>query len=465
MRREYPRQRYRSEDGCQDKAAQMKPENRTERLDRWADRAVVVADVFFLASLVAAGALWWMKVGAWTVGTWKIHFSWSDRLLWGPAFFLLFHVVVAAAVADENQPLKAGLFRQKAVKRFMTLFLSLGIPIVAADRILQKTHMDVRIAPMVLEGKTETGEHYHKTLLRDPELLWKFEPGSRINGRVINRMGFRGREVHPEKIPGVHRVICLGDSVTAQGQPGYAEYLHEMLTNAPPRSGTWEAFALGVYGYSSQQGHRLLQIWGPRLRPDIVTIAYGRNDHNKAEMSDQERMGMRVSPWRRAAIDVVGRRTVGRMLLHAMDRHHQWTATSKEEGVRVAPKVFRENLRLMVRECRDLGAQPVLLTAPRRAIPQTYVKQGYATSTKEFEQQHDAYAQIVREVAAETGATLVDLQQLMSGPECDRFFAADAVHFDFYDTEQLMETGSRDQPGLRRIAKELYAAIRAIVAK
>jgi len=332
---------------------------------------------------------------------------------------------------------------------------------VIAEHALKRTNVSLHVAPLVLEGRPVGKEHYHKEMLRDPELLWKLEPGSRVFGRQINSLGFREREVAPEKKKGVRRVICMGDSVTAQGQPGYSQFLHELLTNAPPDGGSWEAFNMGVYGYSSLQGLRLFQLRGKALRPDVVTISYGRNDHNLAEVADQVRMAVRLSPFMKGFYEFFSHRLVGEMLLHALDRRHQWSVEGEAAQVRVPPETFRDNMRLFVSEVRSIGATPILVTAPRRQLPDSYVKGGYARTVEEFAKQHDDYAQIVRDVAHETGAPLLDLQRLLAGPECDSYFASDKVHFDAYDREGYIPYGSEKQPGLYRIATEMYAIIKA----
>jgi lysophospholipase L1-like esterase len=285
-----------------------------------------------------------------------------------------------------------------------------------------------------------------------------------VFGGKINSLGFRDREVNREKEKGVRRVICMGDSVTAQGQPCYAQYLHQMLTNAPPDGGKWEAISMGVYGYSSMQGLRSFDLLGKSLKPDVVIVSFGRNDH-VWEIPDRTRLGARLSPTFRTIYMFLSNRTIGRMFLHVFDVRHQWTAT-KPKGpqadsreLRLPPEDFRITMRQFVKEIRSCGATPILVTAARRRIPENYVTKGCARTRDEFERQHDEYAQIVRDVAQETDTTLVDLQKLMAGPECDSWFASDAIHLDFYDSEGRIEPWSREQPGLRFVARSMYDAI------
>ena len=398
----------------------------------------------------------------WRGGT--IHVAWHDRLLLWPIVLLILRAIAASVGRAGDPSFPLGLFRFKATQRAVMILVGVMLPLVVVDKALRVMHIEVRVAPIVLKSRSNGVERYHHDLLRDPELLWKFEPGSTVFGRKINQLGFREREVNARKDNGARRVICLGDSVTAQGMPGYTQYLHEMLTNAPPDGARWEAFGMGVYGYASQQGLRLFELMGAGLQPDIVTVSFGRNDHNLAKEADRSRMAIRVSPVKEALYRVLGRRPVSRLFLCALERQHGWIGRPNATLVRVSPEEFRENMNLFVREIRKVGAIPVLVTAPRRTIPHSYVANGYARTEEEFQKQHDDYAQIVRDVAHETGAPLLDLQKLMAGKDCDGYFAADAVHFDFYEKEGQMKCGEADQPGLRRVAREMYGLIGSLCA-
>ena len=431
---------------------------------KWKCGIVLVTDLLFLVSLFGVGFLW-MIVGAdipWGSKTFTL--VWKDRLLFWPLIFLAIHGIVIS-YGQTGTPVPAmGLLRFKAVQRLIMIYAGLMLPLIVTDKVLRHIRYDVHVAPIVLKSKSNGVERYHDDLLKDPELLWKFEPGRITIGRRINRLGFREREVRAQKEPGVRRVICLGDSVTAQGWPGYSQYLHELLTNAPPDGGRWEAFNMGVYGYSSQQGLRQFELWATNLQPDIVTVSFGRNDHNLARQTDRSRMAIQLSPWEAVGYNLLDRRRVGRLLLAALEHRHAWVGRAFSSRVRVSPEEFRENMNLFVKEIRAVGAIPILVTAPRRAISSEYVEDGYARSVAEFQKQHDDYAQIVRDVAKETGAPLLDLQNRMAGKYCDSFFASDAIHFDSYSNEGDMTCAPPDQPGLRRIAREMYDLISTLCA-
>ena len=421
--------------------------------------AVLTLDLLFLFSLIWMGMAWWAVHTHWTIRGHILICAWHKHLLIWPAVCLILRAWLGFLEQDRTPPRALGLLRFKFIQRLVLLYVAILLPFMAVDSAIRRLNIEINVAPMLLKTRSNGVERYHDLLLKDPELLWKFEPGSRVYGRAINQFGFREREITVRKAPGVRRVICLGDSVTAQGQPGYSQYLHDKLTNAPPGGERWEAFNMGVYGYSSEQGLRLFERECAAVQPDIVTVGFGRNDHNLAKTPDRSRIAVRASPWMAALYQLLGRRHVGRLILCGLERERMWVGKQGDALVRVSPEEYRENMRLFVQKIRAAGAIPILITAPRRAIPQTYVRNGYARTTGEFEQQHDQYCQIAREVAQQTGAALLDLRNIMAGKDCDGFFAQDAVHFDFYDSEGQMKVGQKDQPGLRRIAAELYGAI------
>ena len=431
---------------------------------------ILTADVLLVISLLVLGYCWWETKTTLTVWGHVFPIQWRDNRLLFPVGFLLLHGLATYGAESLDRARRLGLFRFPIVLRLILMYVSVMTTVILAEAVLRHTSMEIRLAPIVLASRQQGVERYHREMLADPDLAWKFEPGSSVYGGRINSLGFRDREVDPVKADGTHRVICFGDSVTAQGQPCYAQYLNDLLTNAPPGGGKWEAFSMGVYGYSSIQGLRLFELRGKQLKPDIVTVSFGRNDHT-LDKADRVRLGVRLSPFTKGVVGFFSQRTIGRLLLHAADRRHVWTAPkdkASKEGereIRVPPEDFRNTIREFVKEIRAIGATPILVTAARRAIPYSYVEGQVARSQEEFERGHDEYAQIIRDVAKETGSPLVDLRKTMADPKFDGCFARDAIHLDFYDSEGSMVPGSKEQPGLRFVARSLYEAIQGLYAE
>jgi len=220
---------------------------------------------------------------------------------------------------------------------------------------------------MVIKGKGEfdVGDGSSRYMIPDRELKWELNPWGVLNGRAVNRMGFFDREVGPVKRPGAMRVICMGDSCTGQGIPPYSGYLNDRLTHASPSAAVWEAFNMGVHGYSSVQGLRLFQLRGKQLQPDIVTIYFGWNDHWNGGKPDSNTMGVRMNPVAGYCFEKLRDLRLFQFMIHVMNPVRQVARTQTALGQRVPKEEYDWTLRAFVQEIRSVGAAPVLLTAPR----------------------------------------------------------------------------------------------------
>ncbi len=139
-------------------------------------------------------------------------------------------------------------------------------------------------------------------MVRDPELFWRVRPGIAAPdgcGR-INSRGYRTPEPRIPKPAGVQRIVFVGDSVTLglgvapkdAWPTRLADALHALRDD--PRI---EAVNLGVPGYSSHQGSRLLTTDVAELEPDVVVCFGGVNDWAPARgRTDDEQKGI---PWYR----------------------------------------------------------------------------------------------------------------------------------------------------------------------
>lgn len=92
---------------------------------------------------------------------------------------------------------------------------------------------------------------------------------------VINRQGYRDDPLG-EKKP--LRIVTLGDSATFGWDVEMDEAWPQVLERMLKQDGLdAEVLNLGVPGYSSHQGLLLLpEVW--KLQPDVLLVAYGRND-------------------------------------------------------------------------------------------------------------------------------------------------------------------------------------------
>lgn len=392
-----------------------------------------------------------------------VHLTWTWAWLLAPLPLVLARRTLSARLEREGRRLPWAPADSPFVRKTLLALAMPFLMVYAADRIVAATGFERTFAPIVFVTPESAPTVGDAKVLQDPRLLYRFTPGHVWNHIPINSLGFRDREVDAQKGPGVRRIICLGDSITAQGRPGYSWILHDLLQIAPPDSGPWEAFNMGVYGYSARQGLELFRIQARDLQPDAVTIYFGPNDRNLADLPDSVRMVRRMSPARAWAMRKVQAKPLGQALLAlATPSVDAAPDRARERSPRVPPEEYERVLRAFVKEAREIGCLPILLTAPRRELGEGLVRAGHAESVEAIILRHDAYNDIVRKVAREIGAPLLDLAQLMAGPEHDASFAADGIHFDAYSTEHQPRPPDR-QPGLETIAGALHAKIRELV--
>ncbi|MCW8140385.1 MAG: S1 RNA-binding domain-containing protein, partial [Planctomycetota bacterium] len=92
-----------------------------------------------------------------------------------------------------------------------------------------------------------------------------------------NSLGFRGEEP-PADVEGALRVLCLGDSnVFGQGVRD-DETLPAQLERLLAAKGRAVVYNAGVSGYATENELRTLQVFGPRLRPQVVVLGWLDND-------------------------------------------------------------------------------------------------------------------------------------------------------------------------------------------
>ena len=125
--------------------------------------------------------------------------------------------LLAQAFARQH-PSLCGLWESVVFKKICFAIFTTYVFFALLESVLVWTKFNADLPPIVFEGKTRTGGIVKSETLPDAELIYRFKPGSDFAGRRINSMGFRDREVDPRKKPGAIRVICMGDSVTAQGR-------------------------------------------------------------------------------------------------------------------------------------------------------------------------------------------------------------------------------------------------------
>lgn len=418
-------------------------------LPDWRQAILAGLDMALLVSLPIMAAAWFYDPVK--VGWGPLHFSAS----WGVKPILVPVLLLAARLAWRRHLRRRGANIRGVADAplYKKICMALLIPFIillAAEFAARLSGVKTNIhAPIVITGEecTDTSTDEAHRIVKDPELLFAFNPGITWDGCRINSHGFRTWEFSAEKPSETIRLIALGDSCTAQGHPPYSDRLNILLQQNPPSAKKWESFNMGVYGYSLMQGYRQFLKHGQKFRPDIVTIYFGWNDHWLYNKTDDLRMAVRMNRVAAKTLEALHKKRFYALLVR-LARCQAVSADNKT--FRVPPDRYALTLKELIAAIRKADAIPLVITAPRRAMDARLVRSGHARSPGEAEQAHDRYVDLTKSAARETGAELLDLAALFAGAECDALFSGDGIHF----TEE----------GLQRIAETIHGKLREMAA-
>ncbi len=345
------------------------------------------------------------------------------------------------------------------------------VPVPAAR---QKTYALVTVAVAVvaalvlLEGVLRLVTHYptpeetrHDSLEYLPSIFarHRLEPDQEVRVEVerrdgasagkaervfhIGSRGYRGPEFAVPKPQGVRRIVILGGSdvfdihaTEGRDWPRLAEARLKSLGH-----GEAEVINAGIPGHASFDalGRLYSQVWTWGL--DYVLLCAGWNDIKHLDDVTSEKplidLFSPYQPERDPFRNYVG--PLDRVLCHSQlyvalrKRYFRWAIRAGEEGMRPADgplrgddslglRQYRIVLELCVDAARNIGATPILLTQPtlvstsnndedKSHIRYEYQRMSHEQLVKAFKDCND----VVRLVAREKGAPLLDLDRLLTG--------------------------------------------------
>jgi lysophospholipase L1-like esterase len=198
-----------------------------------------------------------------------------------------------------------------------------------------------------------------------------FRPESRVYREAIGRRvtyhcstnsrGYRGPEVTQRPAAGVTRVVCVGDSITFGHGVGDDEPYPAVLQRLLDDHGSFEVINVADVGSESADALATVTAEALELRPRVLTVCAGVNDVTN----------------------------------HYLDRHldETWGHPDHTDAI-VEP--LRANLSAIVALARDHDIEPVLIVPPVTSF--FPLPEG------------NAMCDAIRELAADRGVRLVDLQ-------------------------------------------------------
>jgi lysophospholipase L1-like esterase len=263
-----------------------------------------------------------------------------------------------------------------------------------------------------------------------PYVMWglkpSFErqPGDRNLVRTSNALGFRGpREIELPKPAGRYRIVCLGGSTTYDDAVNDDEtnvvQLEALLRAARPGMDL-EVINAGVPSYTSAEDLPNLAFRCLDLQPDAVLIYQGINDFRTRNYRNYDSAYFHYRKiwdggthlWAKGEGELGG--------INAFIQYKQPDPNGNEADNlrRAGTWAFRRNLTSMAGIVKAHGMRCILVTSIFDArnpfsLPGSPFAQGMAENNE-----------VVRQVAAEQGAVLVDLAAAY--PEGNYF--ADSVH-------------------------------------
>ncbi|MEN3340132.1 MAG: hypothetical protein V7647_3808 [Acidobacteriota bacterium] len=240
----------------------------------------------------------------------------------------------------------------------------------------------------------------------DPDLFWVT--------RDYHQKLREARRSHPA-------IIFMGDSCTEFGTYP-ARTLALLSEDGPPVTGVH----LATGGWSSEQGLVQLRRDVLPLKPAVVVIYYGWNDHWMA-------LGP-TDPALHLEHRFIGLAEHVRLLQVAFRAQVAWAERSPVRPNRVPPAKYRDNLETMARLSEGAGIHPVFVTAPSNYVAghePAYLLQRHIQRLSDVIPFHEQYVQLTREAARESGAVLCDAAAVFAAlpGSHDRYFKSDAIHF------------------------------------
>jgi len=253
---------------------------------------------------------------------------------------------------------------------------------------------------------------------KDTDLFWRFRENITTRSKQfsyltyhINSSGYRGPEIEKEKKG--FRILALGNSCTfgwgVENEDTWVCLLDKIL-DSRLNNDNYEVINAGVPGYSSHQGKIEFARKLVDLKPDMVLIMFGWNDHwaaGKGISDIEQKMPGRV---------IIGLQNIfSKMKLYQFMRKMILSASEKQEFVslgeqkckrRVSQQEYYLNLACLAHMARKNGAQPVFL------IPPIADSKNYFNGTvTQLHLIHHAYQEQMRLLARQENILLIDLQQ------------------------------------------------------
>lgn len=317
--------------------------------------------------------------------------------------------------------------KQKSrVWNLILLLAAMAVALVICEVALRLIGFEYTLYPTRVQFGSPDPVTMEERYTADRELLWvQKDYGDKVEN---------WREQHPS-------VAFMGCSCTEFAD--YDRHLRQLTADELP-GGRLHFVNLGVVGWSSYNGLRQLERDVLPMKPAVVTILFGWNDHWVSFGIEDKAIGEMNVKHSLMAVTLSRSR-----LVQLFNKFYVQVVIFKEDErrpERVALPDFKANLEGMVRLAREGGAVPVLITAPSghtEGQEPEYLKERWLNELSELVPLHRRYAEAVRDVAREQGAVLVDLaaefDKLPEAVVKQQYFVKDGIHLNTYGNRAAAE--------------------------
>ncbi len=205
-----------------------------------------------------------------------------------------------------------------------------------------------------------------------------------------------------------------------------------------PCSKTFESITLAVAGYSSYQGRVLAEKFGLLVKPNLVVVFFGWNDHWLAYNTKDSAKVIRLSrnPW-------IGVRN-GLYRFSRLVQANSWLwdtvfkskVTEPINEVRVPLDEYRANLDRIYQIFQRKQIPVIFITAPtahyKLGVPEPLIEGKLVQSRQAAFTLHRQYNQAVRDMTKSPNAVVLDLESefnTFSHADLSKIFIHDGIHF------------------------------------
>jgi acyl-CoA synthetase (AMP-forming)/AMP-acid ligase II len=276
-----------------------------------------------------------------------------------------------------------------------------------------------------------TDQEIFKLFVLDKTGVRRMQPGVSFGAIEVNSHGFRSPEIAYDKPPETLRIAFLGDSLTFGSWTGGNETtwpFHAIATLRDSHGGRYDYVNAAMPG--NGLGHLAIQLRESigKFAPDVVTLAPGAGGH-RADWARKKvgYSGVHYRPSafaRRSFLCSLIEKNAVVLLRQARALSDRGKLSFEPHELRALSRDFEHGLRELVTACQKRTPLVVLLTREYRIRrSQGRLAQIWSAGSRLFYEPYmsvrafldvnDEFNRVYREVAAQTGALLVDIEGLL----------------------------------------------------